>query len=54
MSEKTYTFTPEEHEFILRVCIRANRLLENNMTNGFLKNNDENTIKSLISKLQGF
>lgn len=54
MSDKTITFTEQEYEFIFRFCKRANRLLENNMTNGFLKNNDENTIKSLISKLQGF
>lgn len=32
-TDKTIIFTEEEHEFILRVCIRANRLLENNMTN---------------------
>lgn len=52
MSDKTFTFTEEEHEFLFRVCKRAKRLCELNIAPSYIQKEDSKAIDQLINKLE--
>lgn len=52
MSDKTFVFTEEEHEFLLRVCKRAQRFFQLNIAPNYIQKNDSKAIDQLIRKLE--
>lgn len=52
MTDKTFAFTEEEHEFLLRVCKRAQRFSELNIALSYIQKEDSKAIDQLISKLE--